>query len=84
MSLRKETPCDFGPCPYNAEYSCTCDYYCSEPEEDDVDYRLAQIEKENLREWEIYEEIRREAEELDDCNYETGFDPYLGCFTDDC
>lgn len=57
MSLRKETPCDFGPCPYNAEYSCTCDYYCSEPEEEDYP---------------------------DDCDYEIGFDPYLGCFTDDC
>ena len=20
----------------------------------------------------------------DDCDYETGYDPYLGCFTDDC
>lgn len=57
MSLRKETPCDFGPCPYNAEYFLTCDYYCSEPEEEDYP---------------------------DDCDYETGFDPYLGCFTDDC
>lgn len=57
MSLRKETPCDFGSCPYDAEYSCTCEYYCSEEEPD---------------------------EEFDDCDYEVGFDPYLGCFTDDC
>lgn len=35
MSLRKETPCDFGPCPYDAMYSCTCDYYCSEEEPED-------------------------------------------------
>lgn len=35
MSLRKETPCDFGPCPYDAEYQYTCDYYCSEPEDND-------------------------------------------------
>ncbi len=20
----------------------------------------------------------------DDCDYETGYDPYMGCFTDDC
>ena len=46
MSLRCETPCDFGECPYNAEYSNTCEYWCGadEPEdfpeedwEDDVD-----------------------------------------------
>ena len=35
MSLRKETPCDFGDCPYNAEYSHDCEYWCGadEPEE---------------------------------------------------
>ena len=22
--------------------------------------------------------------DLDDCDYDCGFDPYLGCFTDDC
>ena len=32
MSLRKETPCDFGPCPYDAEYICTCEYYCGADE----------------------------------------------------
>lgn len=25
-----------------------------------------------------------EEEEFDDCDFETGFDPYVGCFTDDC
>ena len=24
------------------------------------------------------------SEEFDDCDYEVGFDPYLGCYTDDC
>ncbi len=43
MSLRFETPCDFGPCPYDAEYSSTCEYWCGadEPEDeyyDDCDY----------------------------------------------
>lgn len=57
MSLRRETPCDFGPCPYNAECGYTCEYYCSEPEPD-YDY--------------------------DDCDYEIGYDPYVGGFTDDC
>lgn len=41
MSLRKETPCDFGPCPYDAEYHYTCEYWCGaeEPEINiDVEY----------------------------------------------
>ncbi len=23
-------------------------------------------------------------EDYDDCDYECGYDPYMGCFTDDC
>lgn len=59
MSLRKITPCDFGPCPYNAEFPSTCEYFCVEPEPDDDD-------------------------DYDDCDYDIGYDPYMGCFTDDC
>lgn len=29
-------------------------------------------------------EPEEEDEAYDDCDYETGFDPYLGCFSDDC
>ena len=38
MSLRRETPCDFEPftCPYNAEYSSTCEYYCGAEEPEDI------------------------------------------------
>lgn len=57
MSIRRETPCDFGECPYNAEYGSTCEYWCGEDEPE---------------------------ENYDDCDYEMGFDPYMGCFTDDC
>lgn len=35
MSLRNETPCDFGECPYNAEYSCDCEYWCGAEEPED-------------------------------------------------
>ena len=39
MSLRKETPCDYGECPYNAEYYHTCEYWCgAEEPEDYPDY----------------------------------------------
>ena len=36
MCIKRETPCDFGECPYNAEYSRDCEYWCGaeEPEED--------------------------------------------------
>lgn len=35
MSLRKETPCDFGSCPYDAEYHYTCEYWCGAEEPED-------------------------------------------------
>lgn len=39
MSIRKETPCDYGEYPYNAEYSYTCEYWCGEEEpEEEYDY----------------------------------------------
>ena len=60
MRMRVITPCDFGPCPYDAEGHDMCECFCSEEEpEDDYD-------------------------DYDDWDYETGFDPYMGCFTDDC
>lgn len=59
MSLRRETPCNFGECPYNAEYGYTCEYWCGAADEPE----------------EYYD---------DDCDYEVGYDPYVGCFTDDC
>ena len=36
MSLRCSTPCDFGECPYNAEYNRDCEYWCGadEPQDD--------------------------------------------------
>ena len=59
MSLGKCTPCDYGECPYDAEYYSTCEYYCSEPEPEDIP-------------------------DIDEDSLECGFDPYLGCYTDDC
>ena len=55
--MKRECPCDIPPfiCPYDAEYSSTCDYYCSEPEPEDWGY-----------------------------DEDMGFDPYMGCYTDDC
>lgn len=35
MSLRKETPCDYGECPYDAETNSTCEYWCGEEEPED-------------------------------------------------
>lgn len=40
------------------------------------------IEWDNPSEWELYVE----AEEVDEdfyCDYEVGFDPYLGCYSDE-
>lgn len=40
MSIRKNTPCDYdGICPYDAEYSSTCEYWCgAEEPEDEIDF----------------------------------------------
>lgn len=38
-----------------------------------LDYEKAQDDEE------YYDE-----EYYDDCDYEVGYDPYLGCFSDDC
>lgn len=35
MSLRRETPCDFGPCPYEAECYGSCEYWCGADEPQD-------------------------------------------------
>lgn len=32
MSLKRETPCDYGECPYSASYNCDCEYWCGEPD----------------------------------------------------
>lgn len=37
MSLRKNTPCDMdGICPYDAQYSRDCEYWCGVDEEPDI------------------------------------------------
>ena len=35
MSLRRETPCDFGPCPYDSETNDCCEYWCGADEPQD-------------------------------------------------
>lgn len=35
MSLRRETPCDFGPCPYESGEYCSCEYWCGAEEPQD-------------------------------------------------
>lgn len=35
MSLRHETPCDFGPCPYESESWGSCEYWCGAEEPQD-------------------------------------------------
>ena len=39
MSLRLETPCDWGECPYSAEYGGDCEYWCGADEPQD-DYEI--------------------------------------------
>jgi hypothetical protein len=77
MSIKRETPCDFGPCPYDAEYSHDCEWWCgAEEPQDDFDE-------------EFYDDDCEEAEsdyenELREYDLEMGYDPYMGCYSDDC
>ena len=42
MSLRRETPCDFGPCPYDSETNNSCEYWCGadEPEDNPAEWEF--------------------------------------------
>lgn len=53
------------------------DYVC-DPELEEALYEEESREKENLRDKHIYEE------DYDDDYDEVGYDPYMGCYTDDC
>ena len=61
MSLRRNCPCDIdGICPYEAEYSSTCEYWCGqdEPEYDpynDPEYKEEETEMENRNETKTFE-----------------------------
>lgn len=81
MSLRKQTPCDvyvdeegFHHCPYadDGDY-VNCEYWCSADEPEDYP-----------EEYEEYEEDEPDYEEEMAADLDMGFDPYMGCYTDDC
>ncbi len=76
--LRSKTPCDFdGICPYGAQYSNDCEYWCGaeEPEDDE------ELDVEDLEDMDLEDQLEYL---LSDDVSEIGFDPYLGCYTDDC
>lgn len=78
MSLRKWTPCDEPDlegrhhCPYadDGDY-VNCEYWCGaeEPEDYPEEYE---------------EEEPPDYEEEMEADLDMGFDPYMGCYTDDC
>ena len=81
MSLRNWTPCDepdldgHHHCPYaeDGDY-VNCEYWCGadEPEDYPEDW-----EEEDEEEEPTYEEEM-------EADLDMGFDPYMGCYTDDC
>lgn len=80
MSLRNWTPCDEPDlegrhhCPYaeDGDY-VNCEYWCGADEPEDYS-----------EEYEEYEEDEPDYEEEMEADLDMGFDPYLGCYTDDC
>ena len=73
--------CAFGDCPYCDE----CDIcHCANPADNCDDFG-AYYESMDDYVGECYAEVEQEAyDECEDWNDECGFDPYLGCYTDDC
>ena len=75
--LNPKTPCDFGTCPYEAEYSRDCEYWCSIEEPQD-----------NFEEWLEEEEYIEDDDEGDYeeemYDLEMGYNPYMGCYDFDC
>lgn len=91
MSLRQQTPCDYGECPYNAQYNCDCEFWCGADEPQEVEEWLEEDEYEYDEEDDYEEELwdkfdcepsRDDWDEPSDLDM--GFDPYMGCYTDDC
>ena len=80
MSLKKWTPCDEPDldgrhhCPYadDGDY-VNCEYWCGAEEPEDYP-----------EEYEEYEEDEPDYEEEMEADLDMGFDPYMGCYTDDC
>lgn len=77
MSLRNWTPCDEPDlegrhyCPYAEEGDyVNCEYWCGAEEPEDYP--------------EKYEEYEPDYEEEMETDPDMGFDPYMGCYTDDC
>lgn len=78
MSLKKVTPCDFGVCPYETDSYCSCEYWCGadEPADDPDDWEPV-LGEDSMG----YADFR---DDEDDCDYEVGYDPYMGCYSDEC
>lgn len=80
MNLRNWTPCDepdldgHHHCPYadDGDY-VNCEYWCGADEPEDYP-----------EEYEEYEEDEPDYEEEIEVDLDMGFDPYMGCYTDDC
>ena len=81
--LRTCTPCDDGICPYDAQYNRDCEYWCGaeEPQDDVEEWVEDEEEEDSYDRWDC-EPSRDEWDEPSDLDM--GFDPYMGCYTDDC
>lgn len=83
MSLKKWTPCDEPDldgrhhCPYaeDGDY-VNCEWYCGAEEPQDDPYIWGDAEEDGEEEPTYEEEI--------EADLDIGFDPYMGCYTDDC
>ena len=61
--------------------SMNCGYYWQNKDED---YPSCHCPNDGFPAPCEYEDDYDEYDDYDDCDYECGYDPYMGCFTDDC
>lgn len=79
MSLRKTTPCDYGSCPYDAEYSNACEYWCGADEPEDIPEEYG-YEEDPTREGTFV--IANDGNEIDNVTvYRHGVNDYSCCFS---
>ena len=83
MSIKLHTPCNDGVRPYDAQYNHDCEWWCGAEEPED----LPEGWDEDGEVFEDdFEDEDFEDEDFEESNFDLdmGFDPYMGCYSDDC
>ena len=88
MSIKLHTPCDDGVCPYDAQYNHDCEWWCGAEEPEDLPEGWdedGEVFEDDFEDDDFEDEdFEDEDFEESDFDLDMGFDPYMGCYSDDC